>query len=1041
MNNFEFCHNDPAFIVTAESYLTGHAIHVNIHATKFLVPPTWIVDGVMNARQECRAEWAELKGFHRPSPKLQPLLGAFSSIREMSDFCKAVDALFAERSGWGRNADDVDDWGGDNWRYTDKTRIMELMVGFWRHDVIAWPIGENPFPKQHYTRTHIFGAAERIVSSFMEATHRRNQSFMRNIIVPLLLQRVGVREAGDLTADVVRDDLRRITAVHHRLATRALLTIQRATYGDGRVTDAVDDFVPHRAGIGDEDRFTWVSDKDPALATWQGYGTAFLAEATANKRHIITALNLFFKYLLANSALPREPRDYFDIRIKHEPIFTVVKPEIYRKTAEFLDWVLDCHLSDDVDGVRMRSPMLRNPLTKARMPRIRQSETVREAMPTMFVQMLLDILAENDWAWTKQFAKSGKVGGDWFFHWDKTSGRYTETWSPVRAVVLWLKLRMPFRTFQIRMLDSGEADTFIYNAATGRMEPNEGPLRTGNERVPVRKGVLQLYTDKRIGHDVAILRINTNKTADIDKAIEERGYDCPYAPADVVRTLAWLRDWQITHNPIASPTPWASVPELVTTKTAHQLQGQASCFLFRNPVANASPTLPIASSWIQAMWAHLLRELETRLSAQGILCSNGTPYKLVDEEKDEAGRIKITPRYDLHSLRVTLITAFYEAGVPVEVLMKIVGHTTIVMTLYYAKLGVAFISEQMEAGYEQILRQRQENWVRHQQTLAFKDLRNAVAWNEEVGPSAFSENTGASFVFMDIGVCPVACSKCDIGGPKLTGDKTRSRDYAPVPGGRANCACCRFIVTGPPFLHGLVAHFNAKSLAANESATRRAILERRLEQLDAERRIAVASGQPFLRYREWQKAGTDLEDITDRLDQLLLQMNALARLIEQSRRILAECSNVEGESPALIINDLGAIETAFEETSEFDLADRICQSSTFFEAVDPTAANVRRMRAYDRMLVRNGLHPAFLDMDEATSLHVGNQLSRLLTTRVGRTNTLNLLEGKETLARLGFGVADLAKEMSTMAQRRIRLRPRVTELLLEGPDTAELETV
>ncbi len=158
-------------------------------------------------------------------------------------------------------------------------------------------------------------------------------------------------------------------------------------------------------------------------------------------------------------------------------------------------------------------------------------------------------------------------------------------------------------------------------------------------------------------------------------------------------------------------------------------------------------------------------------------------------------------------------------------------------------------------------------------------------------------------------------------------------------------------------------------------------------------------------------------------------MNALARLIEQSRRILSEETNGGKPSTALVVNDIGTLETVFEETTEFDLLDRICQSSTFFQSVDPVAANVRRMRAYDRMLVRNGLQPAFLDMDEEMSLRVGNQLSRLFNTRVGRANTLNLLDGRDTLDRFGFDVADLTKEISAITQRRVELRPRLADIL------------
>ncbi len=1014
MGKTEFWHNDPAFTLVADSYLTGHAVHANIHQTKFLVPPTWTPEGVDTAVRECRAEWADLKSFHRPSPKLQPFLDAFAATCGVPKFGRALDALFAERPGWGRNAHDVDDWGGSNWRYTDKTRIMELMVGIWRHHAIAWPIGDNPFPKQHYTRTAMFGPAERIVTAFLEATPGRNRSFMRNTIVPLLLQRAGVQEAGDLTSEVVRDDLRRSTAMHQRRAAKAILVIQRAAEGDLRGTDAPDDFSRSAEGAAERGRFAWATGQNPALETWCAYGAAWLAEATAGKTSIVTTLNTFFKYLLANPHLPTDPRDFLNIRTKLDPAPVPVRRQVHQKTAEFLEWVLDCRLSDDVDGVRVRPPTLRNPLTKVAAPRVRHSESVREAMPTLLVQMLLDILTEDDWRWARKFAAASKQGGDWFVYQDEQSSQFLRVWAPVRAVAIWMKLRMPFRTFQIRMLDSGEADTFAYDTATGQMVPNTGPLRTGTGKAPVLNGVVQLRRDARVSRDVPILRISTNKTADLDTAADDRGYDCPYAPADVVRMLAWLRDWQATHNPVAGPTPWSAVPELAKTKTAGQLAGRKACFLFRNPVGNAPPALPIANSWMHTMWAHLLRELEVRLADQGIVSAGGLPYRLVEVARDAVGRVKITPVYDLHSMRVTLITAYYEAGVPAEILMKIVGHATIVMTLYYTKIGVASVSEHMEAGHEQMIRQTQQNWVHHQQSVAFRELRNAVAWNEEAGPAAFAEGSGASFVFMDVGICPVGCARCGIGGPKLTADKPRSTDYAP-------------------------AHCNARRPAAAHPPARRATRQRGCAALDAERRAAVAGGQPFMCHREWQKTGTDLDDATDALDQLLLQMNSLARLIEQSRRILSEEAKSELDSTALVVNDTSSLETVFEETTEFDLLDRICQSSTLFQSVDPTGANLRRMRAYDRMLSKNGLQPAFLDLDEATALAVGNQLSRLFMARIGRANTLNLLNGTETLARLGFDTGSLADELSGMARRRSHLQPHALSLL-DTTTPADMET-
>ena len=37
-----------------------------------------------------------------------------------------------------------------------------------------------------------------------------------------------------------------------------------------------------------------------------------------------------------------------------------------------------------------------------------------------------------------------------------------QLWSPVKAMVIFMKLHLPLRTYQVRMLDSGEADTWRY---------------------------------------------------------------------------------------------------------------------------------------------------------------------------------------------------------------------------------------------------------------------------------------------------------------------------------------------------------------------------------------------------------------------------------------------------------------------------------------------------------------------------------------------------------------------------------------------------
>jgi len=58
----------------------------------------------------------------------------------------------------------------------------------------------------------------------------------------------------------------------------------------------------------------------------------------------------------------------------------------------------------------------------------------------------------------------------------------------VRWVALLVQLILPLRTFQMRMLDSGEADTWRYDGGGQR---NRGPLAGGTERKPHSQDVFR----------------------------------------------------------------------------------------------------------------------------------------------------------------------------------------------------------------------------------------------------------------------------------------------------------------------------------------------------------------------------------------------------------------------------------------------------------------------------------------------------------------------------------------------------------------------
>ena len=72
----------------------------------------------------------------------------------------------------------------------------------------------------------------------------------------------------------------------------------------------------------------------------------------------------------------------------------------------------------------------------------------------------------------------------WRVRYKKCGEKILEMWSPVRWMALFVKLILPLRTFQVRMLDSGEADTWRYEKS--KWIPNTNKLTEESERKPLQ---------------------------------------------------------------------------------------------------------------------------------------------------------------------------------------------------------------------------------------------------------------------------------------------------------------------------------------------------------------------------------------------------------------------------------------------------------------------------------------------------------------------------------------------------------------------------
>ncbi|MGH6679922.1 MAG: hypothetical protein ACREDL_13580, partial [Bradyrhizobium sp.] len=429
-----------------------------------------------------------------------------------------------------------------------------------------------------------------------------------------------------------------------------------------------------------------------------------------------------------------------------------------------------------------------------------------------------------------------------------------------------------------------------------------------------------------------------------------------------------------------------------------------ACFLFRDPCGTYHNE-PLTDSRLRPFWVALLNELEQRVAARGEVLADGSPIQFIDKRNPRGEPLR--PVYDLHTLRVSLITALAtEGGVPIPILSKCVaGHASILMTLYYIKLGVPQITERLAEAQKKINIEEQRNFVRFLQSAQHKKLVSLVASNDVSGINALHDNMPGSWVVGDKGICPVGGALCSKGGPKATSNVQLS-DYAPTPGGPRNCVRCRFFITGPAFLGGLVAHFNAIGVQLIAASERFRAKEEAIRALE-DKIAAGAPGLPSSAMADLHAAhGNRQRDMLE-VDELAHNLHAVYRLTERCRAIITRTRTQppDGQINLVLVGNQTDLEAAIEMTTDFELMNSVCQVAKVYPGEDSTLANLRRARILDVMLARNGRRTVFSTLSEAEALSIGNEFVNLLTARLGHADTIALVEGKRILDSTGIAEA------------------------------------
>lgn len=602
-----------------------------------------------------------------------------------------------------------------------------------------------------------------------------------------------------------------------------------------------------------------------------------------------------------------------------------------------------------------------------------------------------------------------------------------ELWSPALAVAIYIKLQLPLRTYQVRMLDSGEADSACY--MRGKWVKNTGPLAKGTEKNPFHRGVFRQMTDDIRHVTMTGLYINTNKTADRGKEDWSKGYSIPWEHTEVLRWLEKLRDWQAKYNPIAAPMSWSAleIKHTGANKSDAGLKAMGStCFLFRDAAAQGNDRYkPIThNSSLEILWFKLLQKLEKESAANNVLDLAGNPLVFVQTESLK------TTHYPLHSLRVSLITAYaLEGGVPMAILSKcIAGHARLIMTLYYTKIGITYCTETMDMATKRLMVNEQENYARWLKDKTYQQMEANAAFNDPAAIRAVMlvMQNGTSLVKDDKGFCPKGGWGCDSGGVYVN-DDTGKTTYGEVPGyPQKNCPRCRWFLTGPAFIDGLNNHWNHIQLQMGDIGERVAKLEGKIIALEDEQFECQENDLPFMEQDQLALLRKIYQAEVEKNNKLAEDSSATYRLIARCATLAK--GNQESDGIQLVaVGALQDVHIAIDECSKLQQVLNAVAGSTVYPEHDVSKAVLQAGNAYDMMLENNGKKPIFFRLSDEDKLLVAVHMTRLIATEAGSIkDALPFVEGARRLAELGLNLdmEALAREMAASEVVQLGSAPR-----------------
>jgi len=820
---------------------------------------------------------------------------------------------------------------------------------------------------------------------------------------------------------------------------------------------------------GDDFQFTWISRKYPDLKEWQTLIVGWFEAERPSTGLAIQAVTAFVERYLIAANLPTKPvdlllrghllPDFYDTACPKSDSGRQCNAKIY----ELIEWVLDSPGFADISGyepIRI-TDLYRNPINlkacnglSVRSP----SESTKIVLPYFLIADLRKriVQGENfrDWTWTQgllgyETVSGQSKAGDWFpveksqldlndldcvWRLRKRVNQkpILEMWSPVRWVHTLLHLQTTTRSGQARMVDSGEADTYMWK--DGKFILNHHILRQGSPRKPRQQGIFHRPSPQDSAQGAQIsLYFNSNKTGDRHKSSSAKGFECPWPQMQKIEEdpyywLSKLRDWQMKYNSINRLTPWHELKgqaKLSVKSSEQALEYPDTAFLFRAPENLDNPSWPITSDACDKAWQKLLTSYESVLAEEDIKHPSGEPISLINPDN---GRAWSSP----HATRTSLIThLIIDGDVPPILMMKIAGHARFIMTIYYTKVGITNIQNAIKEGTERIEAFKYQSFERDLLSAKEDQIRNRIVFNAEDWKSVLSVNPAdrnpLGWMHLHDGICLAGGNTggspsnpgCHNGGIiAIAATKQKAATYGPVPGGGRNCSRCRWKAAGKQHLLGLAATYNNRAYHMHNAKSEAIAAERERNRLMQDKARIESTSEPYTKIRNLIDAERRHDAAMHNFQELALDVAALHRSIE---RIMALPDCNDGPTALAAQGDQLTVNMVIEHTeSELLQLATVCGEVELFPDLNPGTAIFEFAQLLDNAFEREDQPMTLAHLSEKEKLAAANAIMREL----GRTaNPKNSILGR----RMAAEIMDRGSSLERMLGIKLeRIRELVT---------------